>query len=150
MLALVLATGCSDTMTDPGVPNGFWSFGDIWSGQVVITEDTDAPQWPSDPATIRSAEVRGDSLELTVNYGGGCREHSFLLLSDAAWMESNPVQVGVKLSHDAKGDFCDALLSRTLRFDLTPLKVAYNSAYQTTSGTIRLNIRGFSSVLYSW
>jgi hypothetical protein len=65
-------------------------------------------------------------------------------------MESNPVQVGVKLSHDAKGDSCEALLSRMLRFDLMPLTIAYNNAYQVTSGTLRLNIRGFSSVLFSW
>jgi hypothetical protein len=150
MLALFVATACNDTATEPGVPNGYWSLGSIWSGQVVIAEDTDAPQWPSDPVTIMTAEVMGDSLELVVNYGGGCRDHSFLLLSDAAWMESNPVQVGVKLSHDAKGDSCEALLSRMLRFDLMPLTIAYNNAYQVTSGTLRLNIRGFSSVLFSW
>ncbi|HEX6314809.1 MAG TPA: hypothetical protein VFZ73_08120 [Gemmatimonadaceae bacterium] len=151
MTLMAIATGaCNDTTTAPGVPNGYWSLSSIWAGQVVIVENTDAPQWPSDPVTIKQAAVKGDSLELVVNYAGGCRTHSFLLLSDAAWMESYPVQVGVRLAHDAEADSCDALLSRTLRFDLTPLKIAYNGAYQTTSGIIRLNIRGFSSVQYSW
>jgi hypothetical protein len=94
--------------------------------------------------------VKGDSLELVVNYGGGCRAQSFLLLADNAWMESYPVQVGVRVARDAQGDNCKALLSRMLRFDLTPLKVAYNEAYQTSAGIIRLNISGFSSVTYSW
>ena len=144
------ALACNDTTTEPGIPNGYWSLSSIWEGQVVITENADGQQWPSDPVTIKSATVKGDTLELWANYGGGCRAQSFLLLSDAAWMESYPVQVGVRLARDAQGDNCRALLSRMLRFDLSPLKVAYNEAYQTTTGILRLNIRGFSSVTYTW
>lgn len=150
-LALVGATACNDTTEpQPNEPNGAWSLSSIWEGQVVIAENTDAPQWPSDPVTIISAVVKGDTLELWASYGGGCRAQSFLLLSDAAWMESYPVQVGVRLARDDQDDPCDALLSRMLRFDLSPLKTAYNEAYRTTTGIIRLNIRGFSSVTYSW
>ena len=150
VLALFAGIACNDTTTDTIEPNGFWSLSSIWAGQVVIAENTDAPQWPSDPVTIVSAEVKGDSLELIVNYGGGCRAQSFLLLSDAAWMESYPVQVGVRVARDAQGDNCKALLSRMLRFDLSPLKAAYNEAYHSATGIIRLNIRGFESVTYSW
>ena len=150
VFAMLLAVAsCNDTATEPGQPNGSWSLS-TWEGQVVITENADGPRWPSDPVTITSAVVKGDTLELWANYGGGCRAQSFLLLSDAAWMESYPVQVGVRLARDAQGDNCKALLSRMLRFDLTPLKVAYNEAYRTTSGILRLNIRGFSSVTYAW
>jgi hypothetical protein len=147
--AVAILGACRET-TDPVAPNGSWSVNNTWGGQVIITEDTDGRQWPADPVTISNAVVRGDSLELSVSFGGGCREHTFLLLSDAAWMESYPVQVGVKLSHDSKGDNCKALLSRVLRFDLSPLKSAYQASYQTTTGIIRLNIRGTSSVTYSW
>lgn len=146
----VIAARCNDTATEPGQPNGSWSLSSVWQGQVVITGNADGPQWPSDPVTILSATVTGDTLELWVNYGGGCRAQSFLLLSDGAWMESYPVQVGVRVARDAQGDNCKALLSRMLRFDLTPLRAAYNEAYRTSTGIIRLNIRGFSSVTYSW
>jgi hypothetical protein len=152
-LALALGfipAGCNDTTEPAGTPNGYWSLSSIWEGQVVITENADGPQWPSAPVTIVSAAVKGDTLELWANYGGGCRAQSFLLLSDAAWMESYPVQVGIRVARDAQGDNCKALLSRMLRFDLSPLKSAYNEAYHTTTGIIRLNIRGFSSVTYSW
>ncbi len=149
LLAAIVATGCSNTI-DPGLPNGYWSATQSWAGQVIIASDTDDPQWPTDPVTIHNAAVRGDSLEFEVSFGGGCRDHTFLLLSDGAWMESNPVQVGLKLSHDARGDNCKALVSRTLRFDLTPLRVAYNAAYQTTTGTLRLNVRDSGSVTWSW
>jgi hypothetical protein len=95
--------------------------------------------------------VKGDSLELSVSFGGGCREHAFALLSDGAWMESYPVQLGVRLAHDAKGDVCKALLSRVLRFDLSPLRAAYNDSYHAASGIIRLNVRGApASATYAW
>lgn len=147
---LLLLAACNDTTTEPGAPNGYWSLNSIWAGEVVIADDTHAPQWPSDPLTIVSATVKGDSLEFVVNYGGGCRAQSFLLLADNAWMESYPVQIGARVARDAQGDTCKALLSRVLQFDLTPLKTAYNEAYRTTTGILRLNISGFSSVTYSW
>ena len=149
--ALASVIACNES-TQPlsKEPGGSWSLSSIWSGRIVITDNADSPPWPADPVTIVSAEVKGDSLELVVSYGGGCRAQSFLLLSDAAWMESYPVQVGIRLSRDAQGDNCKALLTRMLRFDLTPLKTAYNAAYQTTTGIIRMNLRGSSSVTYSW
>src|SRR5688572_31548532 len=105
-LALLAATACNDATTDTLEPNGVWSLSSISSGQIVIAENINAPQWPSDPVTVVSAEVKGDSLELVVNYGGGCRAQSLLLLSDAAWMESLPMQVGVRVARDAQGDNC--------------------------------------------
>src|SRR5688572_2332761 len=150
VILLVAALACSKA-TEPAIPNGHWSASNTWAGQVVITPNTDAPHWPSDQVTIQGFTIRGDSLELAVTFGGGCRDHAFTLLSDAAWMESYPVQVGVKLAHDANGDNCKALLSRVLRFDLSPLKAAYSASYQATSGIMKLNIRGTSaSPVYTW
>lgn len=147
---LIATVACSDT-TEPDAPNGYWSAADTWVGQVVITPNTDAARWPSDQVTIQGFTIRGDSLELAVTFGGGCRNHQFILLSDAAWMESYPVQVAVRLAHNANGDNCEALLSRVLRFDLSPLKAAYAASYQATTGIMKLNIRGTTaSPVYSW
>lgn len=149
-VALASSIGCSKS-TEPESPDGFWSVNDIWSGQIVITHDADAPQWPSDPVTIHAAEVKGDSIELSVSFGGGCREHAFVLLTDGAWMESYPVQLGVRLAHDAEGDSCKAYLSRVVRFGLSPLRAAYENSYHATTGIIRLNVRGApASATYSW
>ena len=145
-----LALACADP-TEPNTPNGSWSSDNTWTGQIVITVNPDSPRLPADPVTIYATEVRGDSLDLNVTFGGGCNEHTFTLLSAAAWMESYPVQVSVRLSHDAHGDACDALLTRVLRFDLSPLKAAYANAYNTTAGIVRLNIAGSStSPTYAW
>ena len=147
---LCLALACADP-SEPAVPNTIFSEPDTRTGQVIITDDTNDPRWPTDPVTISAAEVKGDSLWMTVSFGGGCRGHSFLLLADGAWMESYPVQTGVRLAHEDNNDNCKALLSRLLKFDLTPLKVAYTNSYGPAPGIIRINIRGSGpSVLYKW
>lgn len=149
-VVLIAGIACSDP-TEPYPPNGHWSATDTWVGQIVITPNADSLHWPYDAVAIQGFVIKGDSLELAVNFGGGCRDHAFVLLADAVWMESYPVQVGVYLSHNANDDACDALLSRVLRFDLTPLKARYASSYQASSGIIRLNLRQASaSPVYSW
>lgn len=148
---LVLAIACADPSEPLTAPNGTWSESDTWTGQVIITSDAGDPRWPSDPVTIHAAAVKGDSLELTVSFGGGCRGHTFLLLADGAWMESYPVQTGLRLAHEKNNDSCKALLSRILKFDLTPLKVAYANSYGPAPASIRLRISGSSdSPLYKW
>ena len=142
---------CADATNPATVPNGIWSDADTWTGQVIITADAGDPRWPDDPVTIQGAQVKGDSLELTVSFGGGCQTHAFLLLADGAWMESYPVQTGVRLAHESNDDSCQTLLSRVLRFDLSPLKAAYRSSYQATTGIIRLRIQGSTaSPTYAW
>ena len=142
---------CADRSEPTTVPNTIFSETDTRIGQVIITEDADDSRWPSDPVNINAAEVKGDSLWMTVSFGGGCRGHSFLLLADGAWMESYPVQTGVRLSHEDNNDTCKALVTRLLKWDLVPLKEAYARAYGPTPGIIRINLRGSgSSVLYKW
>jgi hypothetical protein len=148
---LAFALACADPSEPATVPNGIWSEADTWTGQVIITEDVRDPRWPSDPVTIRTAEVKGDTLELSVSFGGGCRGHTFLLLADGAWMESYPVQTGLRLAHEDNNDNCDALLTRVLKFDLVPLKVAYTNSYGPAPASIRLRIGGTSMMpLYKW
>lgn len=149
LLSALLAGACAESTT-PEPPDGSWALAGNWAGQIVIVRDATAPLWPRDPVTIHAVAVRGDSLELNVSFGGGCSDHAFLLLADAAWAESYPVQIGVRLAHDRNGDTCKALLSRVLRFDLSPLKAAYEASYHSRTGTVRLNVRDASSVTYSW
>jgi hypothetical protein len=146
LLSLTAIASCSNA-TDPA---GGWTDGDTWAGQLVVTQHIDGPRWPSDPVSIISAEVRGDSLELGVQFGGGCRDHEFGLITNGVFAESYPVQTWVKLAHDANGDMCKALLSRVLRFDLSPLKALYNSSYQTGTGIMVIHITSGVSVTYSW
>jgi hypothetical protein len=86
-----------------------------------------------------------DSLQVTVQYGGGCQRHEFSLHASRVFMESHPVQSPIVLHHNANGDTCRALLSRDLRFDLTPLRDAWRTGYQQRHGTIILRLRGYGN-----
>jgi hypothetical protein len=137
LLALVVgtATACSQFSGEPLGPGAAMSPDTV--GSAVLANDLGG--WPADPLHFRSARIVGDSLVATVSYGGGCREHTFALVFSTVFMESHPVQVRGLLSHDADGDLCRALLTRTLRFDLTPLKLAYRAAYAQDTATVVLN-----------
>ena len=151
-LALILSfVACADG-TEPATPDSsIWSFPDTKTGQVIITPDATDPKWPTDPVTIDAVRIEGDSLVLNVAFGGGCRPHTFFLLGDAVWMESYPVQTGLRLAHEDNNDNCKALVSRVLRFDLSPLKDTYRDSYQASTGIIRLRIQGSTaSPTYKW
>jgi len=108
---------------------------------LLIPRDDPRP-WPFGPWTFVSHRVQGDTLSLEVRYGGGCREHRFALLIDPAFMESHPVQVAARLAHDADGDLCRALLTQTLRYDLTPLREHFTASYGPGRGAVVIGLGG--------
>lgn len=66
--------------------------------------------------------VREQTLEVVVQYGGGCRDHEWELVSRGLWKKSLPPQLDMVLIHNANGDMCRALITDTLRFDLSPAR----------------------------
>ena len=92
-----------------------------------------------DPLTILATDIKNDSLYISTRYGGGCKEHTFALFSTAAFMESFPVQVDVKLYHDSDGDACKALVNTNLAFNLKPLKKKFQE-YYSSSGTMIIRL----------
>lgn len=93
---------------------------------------------PSTEKTVTVENVRFDGDVLNVNLGySGCDEQHFHFYVADTFMESLPVQVGnafVPLVEDE----CLASFSTEFSYDLTPLKHAYQQAYQTETGTIVL------------
>ena len=127
---------CSSLTSDQ--PNG-----NAGTTRLVIVRDASPAtlqSWPTDPFVIDVVAVTGDVLTVMVHYAGGCRPHDFTLVIPAAFLESHPVQSNALLAHDAHDDACEAIISRSLVFDLSPLKAAFQQAYQQTTGTIRLNV----------
>lgn len=90
----------------------------------------------SDPYSILNAVIDGDMLRLTVRYSGGCNEHGFNLMGPLTIPAGDPTDVTLLLHHNAKGDACEALITRDLVFDLTPLKERWKSVTGRTSGVI--------------
>jgi hypothetical protein len=134
LLPLLLMAGCShmasELPTNPDLA--------AQTGIHTARLSQDLGRWPADALQFNQVRIVGDTLEAEVSFGGGCAEHDFALVFANVFLESLPVQMHGLLSHDAKGDPCRAMLSRTLRFDLTPLKEKYRAAYGHASGTITL------------
>lgn len=113
---------------------------------------------PMASITISEAMVAGDELFLTVHHGGGCEKHRYGLCYAREWAESYPIQVGFTVLHDDGGDDCDAWLTESVSFDLTPFKDAYRDAYLSDEGAVQMGFRncetdggnGGCSVLYEW
>ncbi len=102
-----------------------------------------------DPYTLDGATLEGDTLFVDVSYGGGCETHTWELCWDGSFAQSYPVQVWVELGHDDHDDPCDAWISETLSFDLSPLAEAYEDAYHTAHDTVTVHFEG-STMSYTF
>ena len=115
-------------------------------GKILLVESVDSPAWSDDPLTIDGVTIDGDTLSVTVQYGGGCRRHALQPIAETTFMESWPVQVRARIAHNAGGDQCRALITRQLFIDLSPLKTLYQASYQSPHGKIQLRLAGASDV----
>ena len=89
--------------------------------QVLLIDEAPQDCFPADAAKIRAVTLERNILKINVNYQGGCQEHTFGLHAQTAFLESNPPQWSLYLSHDAHGDTCTENVEKLLSFDLTPL-----------------------------
>jgi hypothetical protein len=133
-ILLLFLTGCSEEQVvnppaDPEIKN-------IRFLPVLINDSL-----YTDPAVIVSANIENDILKLIVNYTGGCKEHYLELYSEMAFLESIPVQLNMKLSHNANDDICDRLVRDTLYFDLKTVKGLFFNYYGSSVGMVILNIK---------
>lgn len=118
---------------------------------IIVAFDSQPDDWPGDLFAALEATLQADTMTLRVSFTGGCRDHRFELVAWSGWLESEPVQANLLLSHDDQGDPCEAEIIRDLRFDLTPLREDYRDAYRTVSDTVILNLDGgFGSISYGF
>lgn len=101
----------------------------------------------NDDFALNSASITEDSLEISVSYSGGCKEHKFTLISSGEFLESFPVQLQVSVVHDGMGDSCEAYPTEDYHFDLTAIKTMYQEAYRVDTGTIVLRLKDYPQEL---
>lgn len=103
--------------------------------------------WPGmiDPYTIESTSIKGDTLFVVVNYGGGCEKHHFTMYTNMMWMKSNPPQLNLYIEHNANGDKCRAMIQETLAFQLGSLRYKEKGAVRFI-----INDNREGSVLYEY
>lgn len=130
--------------------DGYWACTEIGcppDGGIDVCDD-DAPH---DALTVGAAAIAGDVLTVDVSYGGGCEMHLLDGCWDGSFAESDPVQVWAFVSHESNDDPCDAIESRTVEIDLSPMKADYQAGYQTENGTIEIHLEGWAdALLYSF
>ena len=95
----------------------------------IIIDDSYYQDAPRDSYTINMVRLYKNILHFNVSYGGGCRNHEFQLIA-TSFMESNPVQVNILLSHEDNDDPCDMWITEDLGFDLSPLKKSWQYLWQ--------------------
>lgn len=76
----------------------------------------------SDPFTLKSHEINGDTLSLVVSYSGGCQEHSFDLIGNGSYAKSLPPQSRLRLIHNGNNDNCRSLIETNLKFNVKELR----------------------------
>ena len=104
--------------------------------------------WGTDDYFVNTPPViNGNVLTLNVSYGGGCKAHDFTLVTSGVFRESNPVELQAIIAHNANGDSCEAWLTETYHFDLSPLKAHYQKTYKTQAGTLGLRIKDIPELL---
>lgn len=104
----------------------------------IALQESDAYELETDGA--QAPVIEDDTLTLTVSYGGGCETHDFTLVTDGSFMESDPVQLAVTLTHDANDDPCEAYPTNRYVFDLASIKTLYQEAYRTDEGSMILHL----------
>jgi len=109
---------------------------DIELDDVIITQTV-----PShiiyDAYQLKEMDIIGDTLKLTVSYSGGCWLHWFMvLMSPPAFAESNPVQANLYIRHISNNDPCEAYITETLQFNLSPVADLYESMYGSRDSII--------------
>jgi len=84
-----------------------------------------------DELKISGGSIDGIILNIDVSYGGGCGDHEFILLGRPYFKESYPVQIDLYVHHRNVDDYCDAIVSDTLCFDLRRIVELYEGIYQS-------------------
>lgn len=101
---------------------------------VKVVASDDFPAFSD--ATIHEASIEGDVLKLVL-ISNGCSEQHFDMWIGSEFMESNPVQASIAFTAQEVQP-CYALIYSEHEYDLLPLKVHYQAAYQSETGVIIL------------
>lgn len=77
----------------------------------------------TDPITVQQVTIEGDCLVLTLQYGGGCREHQIDLALILPWCGTPPLPPPTfEIRHNANGDVCEALFTQNYSFDISGIR----------------------------
>jgi hypothetical protein len=109
-------------------------------GKLILANGKNPDDIIMDSYTVNQAKFNADTLNINVSYSGGCKEHEFCLVAWNYFLESNPVQAYLVLSHNSNSDYCEAGVTSKLSIDMSPLKKEYITQYGNTNNSIIVKI----------
>ncbi len=110
---------CSPVVSDEPFPISGRSLQE--SHKIQVYNHLNPEDLPHDIASIEEVSLKGRTLTLKVASAGGCQTHVWGLAGSPAIAKSLPPQNSIFLTHNANGDFCEAMIYETLAFNLEPL-----------------------------
>jgi hypothetical protein len=105
-----------------------------------------------DPIRIEGMRILRGVLEVSVSYGGGCKEHAFTLAWDGSFQQGadgTPV-ANLTLVHDAHEDHCKAIKFATPRFDLEAIREAFHQKFDRANGKVDIALPAQPTLRYAF
>lgn len=75
----------------------------------------------SDLFDIKSVKIEGNLMFIDISFSGGCAEHSFKMIGNAAIKKSLPPIRSIQLVHENNDDVCRSIVNKTIEVDITDL-----------------------------
>lgn len=100
------------------------------------------------PVTITQTSLEGSLLTLQLEFGGGCKTHSFSIGWSGVIADSDPPHVPLELNHYGHNDPCLAVSSKSIVIDLSGIDSTLSPAWIDLVDPEGKVIAGSTSVLY--
>lgn len=92
-----------------------------------------------DPYDLMKPQLSGEILTCQTSFGGGCENHEFELVLTHLSVTERTIEL--RLTHNANGDGCEAMLMESSQFSLAnAIQAFHDAAKQTSTDPITLRI----------
>lgn len=134
---LTLALACS-LLACKSKKNAMSDSNSLQNDAIKITAEIGTTKEISAPLEITGCKIEGNKMYLSVNYSGGCQEHSFKLIGSPNISKSLPPIRSIQLFHENNEDSCRELITKVIEVDISAL------AYKQEDGSvIQLTMEGW-------
>ncbi|HKJ43126.1 MAG TPA: NigD-like C-terminal domain-containing protein [Sunxiuqinia sp.] len=97
----------------------------------VILNASNYDSLQNDPVKINEVHIEKDTLIINLSYSGGCEDHIIDLARLMPWCGTPPLPPPTfEIRHNSKGDLCEAWITQTLKYDISPLQDELESPVQ--------------------
>ncbi len=145
IISIVLFTACnhkrlSNTSAASKTTSATTISANAHNGIKEVVVDADAKMY--DTGTnykVDSLEINNDTLSVFVAYSGGCKEHSWELVTNGMYEKTRPPEITVCLKHISNGDACRQLIRNEVKFNITKLKYSKRKEVVVILGKYEVN-----------